>query len=127
MNISGKEEPSFEWFTKFRTWYDKEFPSKALQAEKEKGFLGKADEEKKKKEEEEKKEEEKMEVGSIADTTMSKITTKTASGHVHKHCTMKECANKRITGNHWLRHVKDKHAGVASTPINCKEDCNLCE
>lgn len=28
LNIGGKEEPQFGWFTMFRSWYDKEFSGK---------------------------------------------------------------------------------------------------
>lgn len=69
-----------------------------------------------------------MEVGSIADTTMTKVTTKSGSGHVHKHCTTGSCNGKRIAGNHWAAHVRDVHAGVLKeAPVNCTEGCHLCE
>jgi hypothetical protein len=37
------------------------------------------------------------------------VTTKTKSGHLHKHCLIGTCDGKRITGTAWVRHLKDKH------------------
>ena len=38
-------------------------------------------------------------------------TTKSKSGHLHKHCMEEKCCFRRVTGNHWSRHIKDAHQG----------------
>lgn len=69
---------------------------------------------------------------SIADSSMSAVTSKSKCGATNKHCTVEGCSVKKaITGNHWARHVKghtDKGMAKESVCfVACiGQDCDLC-
>ena len=64
--------------------------------------------------------------GNVAYSTVSGAV-KARCGANHKHCNMGNCDGKLISGDHWSRHIKEKHGviavGVLFVPclgINCE-------
>ena len=69
---------------------------------------------------------------SIADSSMSAVTSKSKCGATNKHCTVEGCSTKKVVdGKNWGRHVKshtDKGMPKESVCfVACTgPDCDLC-
>jgi hypothetical protein len=69
---------------------------------------------------------------SETESTFSKMTSKTKSGAINKHCMHEKCQGKLIAGNNWGVHIKKVHERAV---LFCNKDfyfcggeeCHLCQ
>jgi hypothetical protein len=61
---------------------------------------------------------------SETESTFTKMTRKTKSGAINKHCMHEMCEGKLISGYHWVKHLKAVHEGLV---FACNIDYFYCD